>query len=132
MIDSIQVVRKCLRQVDPCYRAIFLLLLCLSVSACDSHLKGEPPLHQAAYKGDVTELKRLLKTGESVHGLNTEGATPLHWAAFKGQTEAAKVLLRHGADVNAMTKKGSTPLRLATTHKKTEVVALLKQYGGTE
>lgn len=106
-----------------------LLLGCLILS-CDTHLSGEPPLHRAAYKGDVETIKTLIKEGESIHGLNSEGATPLHWAAFKGQTEAAKLLLKYGADVNAITKKGSTPLRLATTHKKEKMIQLLKTYGG--
>lgn len=107
-----------------------LFLFCFFIQACDSGLVGEPPLHQAAYRGDVDEMKQLIKSGVSVHSLNSEGATPLHWAAFKGHLPAAKLLLHHGADVNAMTKKGSTPLRLATTHKKEKLVKLLKRRGG--
>ncbi len=108
---------------------LVLLLPVLVLFACDSHLNGEPPLHKAAYKGDIKEIKKLIKAGENVNSVNSEGATPLHWAAFKGHTEAAKLLLQYGADINALTKKGSTPLRLATTHKKEKVVALLKSYG---
>lgn len=119
-------------------RLIFLLLflpgvlVCagFGIVACDSHLSGEPPLHRAAYKGDVETLEQLLKKGEAVNSVNSEGATPLHWAAFKGQVEAVKLLLRYGADVNAATRKGSTPLRLATTHKKEDVITLLKSHGG--
>ncbi len=110
--------------------AIGLLLLALCNTSCDSHLKGEPPLHKAAYKGDTDKIIELIKAGENVNGKNSEGATPLHWAAFKGQREAATILLKSGANVNALTDKGSTPLRLATTHKKEELIQLLKNYGG--
>ncbi|WP_086930456.1 ankyrin repeat domain-containing protein [Agarilytica rhodophyticola] len=107
-----------------------LIIFCFFIVACDAGLVGEPPLHQAAYRGDVDEMKKLIKSGVSVDSLNSEGATPLHWAAFKGHLPAAKLLLRHGANVNAATKKGSTPLRLATTHKKQEVIKFLKSRGG--
>lgn len=107
---------------------VFLFLLC----NCDSHLANEPPLHKAAYKGDIEEIKTLIQQGEDVNGLNSEGATPLHWAAFKGKPDAARILLQYGANVNATTKKGSTPLRLAKTHKREKVVNLLQSYGATE
>lgn len=110
---------------------VMAVLLATLTFACDAHLQSEPPLHRAAYKGDVDAIKELLREGEDINGLNSEGATPLHWAAFKGQAEAAKLLLNYGAEVNAKTKKGSTPLRLATTHKQEEVISLLKSRGGT-
>lgn len=113
-------------------KTFLVALLLVQTIACDTHLASEPPLHRAAYKGDVEKIVELIKQGENVNGLNTEGATPLHWAAFKGHPEAAKALLRRGANVNALTKKGSTPLRLATTHKKTEVIKVLKRYGAAE
>ena len=114
------------------FRWLLVLWLVGVAIACDSHLASEPPLHRAAYKGDVETIKELIQQGESVHSLNSEGATPLHWAAFKGKPEAAKLLLRYGADVNARTKKGSTPLRLAVTHKNDEVARLIKARGGVE
>ncbi len=104
-------------------------LICLLLS-CDSHLQGEPPLHKAAYKGEIEQIEKLIKAGEKVNSLNSEGATPLHWAAFKGQLEAAKTLVKYGAEVNAKTNKGSTPLRLATTHKKEALINYLKSRGG--
>jgi len=110
---------------------LWLCVVSLCSTACDTHLQGEPPLHKAAYKGDTEEMMKLIRSGEAVNGRNSEGATPLHWAAFKGQLDAAKLLLKHGASVNARTKKGSTPLRLASTHKQEEVMQLLTSYGGS-
>lgn len=108
----------------------YLVPLIWLLLSCDSHLQGEPPLHKAAYKGEVEQIEKLIKAGEKVNSLNSEGATPLHWAAFKGQLEAAKTLVKYGAKVNSKTNKGSTPLRLATTHKKEELINYLKSRGG--
>lgn len=108
------------------------MFACVTTShfvACDGHLSEEPPLHRAAYKGDVEEIKRLINAGESLHSLNTEGAAPLHWAAFKGQDQAVEVLIQSGADVNAQTDKGSTALRLAMTHEHQTVISMLNRYG---
>lgn len=106
------------------------LLLALLLTACGPGYYDEPPLHDAAKRGDVAKVKALIKEGASVHAVNSEGATPLHWAAFKGHVGVAKVLLAKGADVNALTKKGSSPMRLATTHKQTKMIRYLKSRGG--
>lgn len=109
---------------------IIVLLMALNLIACDMAMRDQPPLHRAAYFGDVEKIKVLLKAGEKVNAQNKEGATPLHWAAFKGHEAAAKALLNAGANVNARTKKGSTPLGLATTYKQEALIRLLKQRGG--
>ncbi|GAB6040428.1 ankyrin repeat domain-containing protein [Endothiovibrio diazotrophicus] len=107
-----------------------LLLLSLLLAACGQGYFDEPPLHDAAMRGDAERVEALLKEGADVNGRNREGATPLHWAAFKGQVAVARVLLAHGAEVNAVTTRGSSPLRLATTHKQTEMIRLLRSRGG--
>ncbi|PCK03380.1 MAG: hypothetical protein COA42_21195 [Alteromonadaceae bacterium] len=110
-----------------------LLLLSLALLiACGPGLGDEPPLHDAALRGNNKEVLELLDSGIPVDSLNSEGATPLHWAAFKGHEAVAKTLLNYGADVNALTKKGSTPLRLASTHKRKKLIVLLKTRGATE
>ena len=111
-------------------RAALLLAGALLMAACGRGYFDEPPLHDAAMRGDVEEVKALIKSGESVHSVNSEGATALHWAAFKGHVEVARVLLANGAEVNALTKKGSSPLRLATTHKQTGMIRYLRSRGG--
>ena len=111
-------------------RVLLLLFTLFALAACGRGYFDEPPLHDAAMRGDVERVKALIKEGESVHGVNSEGATPLHWAAFKGHVGVARVLLANGAEVNALTKKGSSPLRLATTHKQTQMIRFLKSRGG--
>ncbi|OOZ38758.1 hypothetical protein BOW53_14270 [Solemya pervernicosa gill symbiont] len=112
-------------------RTLLITLTTLVLSACGPSPYDEPPLHDAAMRGDANKVIALIKAGEPVDARNSEGATPLHWAAFKGHVDVAKLLVARGADVNALTKKGSTPLRLATTHEKTEMIRYLKSRGGT-
>ncbi len=108
---------------------LYLAVVALVIS-CGQGLGSEPPLHDAAYRGNVEKVRELVSSGIPVDSLNSEGATPLHWAAFKGHEDVARILLNSGADVNARTKKGSTPLRLATTHKQERLIQLLKGRGG--
>lgn len=100
------------------------------ISGCWDDPYAEPPLHEAAIRGNLDEVKSILKSGVGINSKSNTGATALHWAAFKGHYDLALYLIQNGADVNALTDKGSTPLRLATTHKQTKVIKLLKQYGG--
>lgn len=104
------------------------IALCFLIS-CWEDPYAEPPLHDAAMRGDAEKVSELLKSGIPVDSKNDTGSTALHWAAFKGHVDVAKVLLKNGADVNARTDRGSTPLRLATTHEKTAMIKFLKENG---
>lgn len=114
-------------------KAVIIVFLIMSaLTGCGPSPWDEPPLHEAAKRGNLEDVVELLDQGVSVHSKNSEGATPLHWAAFKGHVDVAKELLKRGANVNAVTQKGSTPLRLATTHKQTDMIKFLKSRGGRE
>ena len=75
-------------------------------------VRGESALHLAAAKGDVDEVRRLLKLGAFVSQRRVNGDTPLHIAASRNNSYylsplpgdfagVVAVLLEHGADVNA-------------------------------
>lgn len=69
------------------------------------------PIHDAAKKGDVGEVRRLLDEGADVNIKNDGGSTPLESAmlADKGYNiEVVKLLLEHGADVNIRDMWGGT------------------------
>ena len=61
------------------------------------------PLMKAASKGDIEEIRKLLKEGVAdVNAKSSEyGMTALMYAAGNGHTEAIRELVKAGADVNA-------------------------------
>src|SRR5258708_17121149 len=59
-------------------------------------------LHDAAARGEVAEIQRLIREGEKPNVQDANSRTPLHVAAFLRQHGAARALLRLGANVNAL------------------------------
>jgi tetratricopeptide (TPR) repeat protein len=87
------------------------------------------PLMEAAFKGDLAELKRLLSAGADVNVKDDDLSTPLMVAASQGHTAIVRELLARGADINMQNKYGWTPLMLATSAKHTEIIKLLLSNG---
>ncbi len=84
---------------------------------------------KAAKKGDLDNLKALLKTDKSLlEARDTDNSTALHCAAWKGQVEVVAFLLKSGADVrihNSNDHWGTTPLHAAAHANQTAIVQLL-------
>ena len=59
-------------------------------------------LHEAAAKGDVAEIEKLIAAGERPNIQDAKSRTPLHVAVFLKQQEAARTLMRLGANPNAL------------------------------
>lgn len=76
---------------------------------------GQTLLGQAAAKGDVQQVEKLLESGSSVDERGSESKTPLHLAAEKDRIEVARVLIAAKANVNCLDVHGFTPLHLATS-----------------
>jgi ankyrin repeat protein len=80
---------------------------------------------QAAQRGDLAELRRLLAAGGDANATSGDGMTPLHWAAERGDSAMAAALLRAKADPSAATRIGAhTPLHIAA---RTASVAVARQ-----
>jgi ankyrin repeat protein len=59
-------------------------------------------LHEAAAKGDVEAIERLVAEGEKPNIQDSRSRTPLHVAVYMKQHAAARTLLRLGANPNAL------------------------------
>jgi ankyrin repeat protein len=78
--------------------------------------KNTKSLFEAAEKGNVEQVKRLIANGANVNV--TADAHPVKWtpliaAASGGHAQVVKVLLANGAEVNATDSYGFTPLYYA-------------------
>ncbi|MFC1792774.1 ankyrin repeat domain-containing protein, partial [Planctomycetota bacterium] len=74
-----------------------------------------PPIHLAAFFGDLQELKNCLNEETNVDEQDAAGYTPLHCAVCGDHMDVVKFLLSNGANVNAKTTNGWTPLRFIWT-----------------
>ncbi|XP_027084951.1 phytochrome-interacting ankyrin-repeat protein 1 [Coffea arabica] len=107
----------------------------LDRSAGDTDDRGWTPLHICARKGDLKEVKRLLKEGMDVNvaarGPKSHGVTPLHLAAKGGHLKVMDELLDQGADIDARTKGacGWTPLHNAAKERKKKAIRFLVENG---
>lgn len=80
-----------------------LLLLGLGCQAGPVVEAQEVPLIQAARRGDVEEVRRLLDTGVPASTATAVGFTALHAAVDHGHTSVVRLLLERGADPDAVT-----------------------------
>lgn len=92
---------------------------------------GTTPLHWAVFRGDVAEVKRLLKAGAKVDAANRYGATPMQMAATTANTAILKLLLAAGADVDSPNAEGQTALMIVARTGNVEAAKLLIRHGAT-
>lgn len=93
--------------------------------------QGMTPLHAAASYGDLSEVSRLIASGEDPGARDADGFTPLHMAAQGFRVDAAAALLEAGADVNWRNRFGNGPLFVAVFNSRGrgEMIKLLRSHG---
>jgi cytohesin len=109
-----------------------VILLTAGLVAWNASFLRAEPIHDAAGKGDVAEVKRLLeqdpKLVNLVESAKSGGVTPLHHAAKKGHKAVVELLLASGADIDARGSYG-TALELAVFNSHRDVAKLLLDKG---
>jgi len=94
--------------------------------------KDRFPLHRAAMRGEVDEIKRLCASGQrnpNEKMADWFDSEPLGWAASFGELKAVIALIECGADpLRPPNKAGYTPLYDAEREKHESTIAFLKWY----
>jgi ankyrin repeat protein len=89
-----------------------------------------PAVAEAAMKGDLAAVRRLIQQNSNVNLAQGDGMTALHWAAERGDAPMVDALLAANASVKATTRIGDyTPLHLAAKAGNPVVVAALLKAG---
>ena len=104
--------------------ALLVLLVATAATPPDS------PVADAAMRGDLHEVRELLRSGADVNAPQSDGLTALHWAADNGDDALAGVLIYAGANLAPLTRNDAyTPLHMAARGGHAEVIALLLEAG---
>jgi len=89
---------------------------------------SQPVLHEAAFRGELDKVKRLVRKGADVNSW-WDQLTALHYACMRGLDPVASHLIKKGADVNASSNTGFTPLGAAAINGNLSTVKLLLEAG---
>ena len=90
----------------------------------------DSPVADAAMRGDLEQVRALLRSGADASAAQGDGMTALHWAADRGAADMAEVLVYAGADLEATTRVGAfTPLLVASRSGNASVVRVLLEAG---
>uniref|UniRef100_A0A8C5MQ26 Uncharacterized protein n=1 Tax=Leptobrachium leishanense TaxID=445787 RepID=A0A8C5MQ26_9ANUR len=81
-------------------------------------------LHRAAYSGDVSKIKQLLRK-QDVNQQDNASRTPLHLACANGQTDVVSMLVENHAKVNLCDSENRSPLMKAIQCQQESCAAVL-------
>jgi ankyrin repeat protein len=87
-------------------------------------------LHDAAARGDVAEIERLIAQGEKPSIQDSNSRTPLHVAAFQRRHDAARALIRLGADPNAFDAQRYDVITIAAVADDIDMLKIALDGGG--
>ena len=92
-----------------------------------ANMRGETPLHLAAFVGCDEIVKILIEEKVALNPQNVDGETPLHMAAWQGHLKTAQILIKAGASTSVRSKKEKTPLDFARQQNHPEIVKALQE-----
>jgi len=87
-------------------------------------------LHDAAARGDVAEIEKLIADGEKPNIQDSKSRTPLHVAAFLRKHDAARTLLKHGANPNALDAERYDVITIAAVNNDLPMLEIVIEGGG--
>lgn len=90
-----------------------------------SSIASERELLQAARRGDLAAIERMVGAGERPDPRNEAGETPLLIAIQGGHRAVARRLIEAGADINAPASNRDTPWLLAGARGEAELLTLM-------
>lgn len=93
-------------------------------------IRNSTDLVEAAFDGDLEELKSWLEKGFHIESSDGRKHTALSESACQGHIHVAEFLLEQGADPNALADNGRSPLWRASFGGHIEMVTLLLEAGG--
>ncbi|NWI62680.1 ANR42 protein, partial [Todus mexicanus] len=89
------------------------------------------PAHDAAFKGDLLVLRRLVGSGViNINERDDKGSTLMHKAAAQGHIHCLQWLFEMGADCDITNDAGETPKEVAKRFAQLAAVELLTQTAG--
>ena len=104
--------------------ALIVLLVATAATPPDS------PVADAAMRGELDEVRELLRSGADVNAPQSDGLTALHWAADNGDAAVARVLIYAGANLAPLTRNDAyTPMHMAARGGHAEVIGQLVEAG---
>ncbi len=87
-------------------------------------------LHDAAARGDVGEIEKLIAEGEKPNIQDGNSRTPLHVAAYLRKHDAARALLRLGANPSALDAQRYDVITIAAESNDLELLKIALDGGG--
>lgn len=100
----------------------------LECASADSlSLFGDRPVHIAASRGDIDEIRLILGAGADINCKGEHGYTALHNAVEQGHIAAVEYLLTNGADPDPVNDDGVSAAQLAKLLDESEILHLLEQ-----
>jgi uncharacterized protein len=88
-------------------------------------------LHEAAAKGDVEEINKLIAAGEKVDIQDSKSRTPLHVAVYLKIYDAVRALLKAGANPNRLEIDRYDPVTIAAVANDIEMLKILLAAGAS-
>ncbi|MHA1566375.1 MAG: ankyrin repeat domain-containing protein [Alphaproteobacteria bacterium] len=108
---------------------IFLQSATAQTPPSPNDIAGYRGLHEAAYRGDTTAIRRLASVGADLEARDNAGRTPLHVAAFASQDGATRALEQAGADLNALENQAYDIVTIAAVANDLEMLDLALSLG---